>query len=160
MNKSYRSPNRIAQVLLGALIAAGIGSVALLSADSPADAAACQGCVVVSAPTINLNVTAQPGQQAQIDKQNGVAVYTPLTTGAVGGMGTVWLVGHRTTHGSVFNRVPFLAAGDPISLIDDAGVHQYVVERMIVVSESRSGRPCQHQRQVALAVDHADQSPR
>ncbi len=88
---------------------------------------------MVSAPTISLNATAQPGLQAVIDQDHGVAVYTPLTTGAAGGPGTVWLVGHRTTHGSVFNRVPFLVAGDPINLIDDSGMHQYTVSRLLVV---------------------------
>lgn len=63
-------------------------------------------------------------------------MYTPLTTGVVGGPGTMWLVGHRTTHGSVFNRVPTLQPGDFIDLIDDAGAHRYVVNRLLVVSES------------------------
>ncbi len=90
----------------------------------------------MSAPTIGLSANAQPGLQAVIDQQGGVAVYTPLTTGAVGGPGTVWLVGHRTTHGSVFNRVPTLLPGDAIDLIDDAGAHRYVVSRLLIVSES------------------------
>ena len=107
-----------------------------MAAPATASAAACPGCVIVSVPTIGLSVTAQPGQQAVIDQQDGVAVYTPLTTGSVGGPGTVWLVGHRTTHGSVFNRVPSLLPGDVIDLIDDAGAHRYVVNRLLVVSES------------------------
>lgn len=90
----------------------------------------------MSAPTIGLNATAEPGQQAVIDEEGGVAVYTPLTTGAVGGPGTVWLVGHRTTHGAVFNLVPSLMPGDAINLIDDAGAHQYIVSRLLIVSES------------------------
>ncbi len=136
VNKTFRSANRLAQLLIAAVLAAGVTSVAVVNSDSPAEAAACQGCIMVSAPSISLNVTAQPGQQAVIDQQGGVAVYTPLTTGVVGGPGTVWLVGHRTTHGSVFNQVPMLAAGDPIDLIDDAGTHRYIVNRLLVVSES------------------------
>lgn len=135
MTTSARS-SRIAQLLIGGLLAAGVGSVALVTSQTPASAAACQGCIVVSAPTISLNATARPGLQAVIDQQNGVAIYTPLTTGSVGGPGTVWIVGHRTTHGAVFNRVPFLQPGDPINLIDDAGAHQYIVNRLLVVSES------------------------
>ena len=115
----------------------GAGSIALAApAPAPVSAAACEGCVIVAAATIGLNVTAQPGQQAVIDQQGGVAVYTPLTTGAAGGPGTVWLVGHRTTHGAVFNLVPTLVPGDVIDLIDDAGAHRYVVNRVLVVSES------------------------
>ncbi|CAN5644485.1 hypothetical protein BH10ACT2_BH10ACT2_22520 [soil metagenome] len=133
---STRSPHRLGLLLIGAVLAAGISSVAVVSSDSPASAAACQGCIVVSAPSINLNVTARPGEQAVIDKEGGVAVYTPLTTAAIGGPGTVWLVGHRTTHGSVFNRVPSLQAGDVVNLVDDAGTHQYIVSRLLVVSAS------------------------
>ena len=135
MTESARSPKRFAGLLLVGLLAVGAGSLALV-APAPASAVACQGCVVVSAPAIGLNVTAQPGQQAVIDQQGGVAVYTPLTTGTVGGPGTVWLVGHRTTHGAVFNLVPTLLPGDVIDLIDDAGAHRYVVSRLLVVSES------------------------
>lgn len=134
--RSARCSRRVAQLLVGAVLVASFGTVALASSNSQAAAVACQGCLVVQAPTIGLSVTAQPGEQAVIDSQNGVAVYTPLTTGAAGETGTVWLVGHRTTHGSVFNRVPSLQAGDPINLIDDAGVHQYIVNRLLVVSES------------------------
>ena len=135
MNESARSSKRVAHFLISGLLAFGAGSVAL-AAPATASAAACPGCVIVSVPTIGLSVTAQPGQQAVIDQQDGVAVYTPLTTGSVGGPGTVWLVGHRTTHGSVFNRVPSLLPGDVIDLIDDAGAHRYVVNRLLVVSES------------------------
>jgi hypothetical protein len=120
-------------------LAVGFSFVAYVGGPAPASAAACQGCVLVSAPTIGLSVTAQPGLQAVIDQQGGVAVYTPLTTGVVGGPGTVWLVGHRTTHGAVFNRVPTLQQGDFIDLIDDAGAHRYVVNRLLVVSESGFG---------------------
>ena len=135
VNQSARTSNRVAQFLISGLLAVVAGSVALV-APAPASAAACQGCLIVSAPTIGLNATAQPGLQAVIDQPGGVAVYTPLTTGVVGGPGTLWLVGHRTTHGSVFNRVPTLQPGDFIDLIDDAGAHRYVVNRLLVVSES------------------------
>ena len=137
MNESARSSKRVAHFLISGLLAFGAGSIALAApVPATASAASCPGCVIVSVPTIGLNVTAQPGQQAVIDQQDGVAVYTPLTTGLVGGPGTVWLVGHRTTHGSVFNRVPSLLPGDVIDLIDDAGAHRYVVNRLLVVSES------------------------
>ena len=108
----------------------------MLAAPDPAAATSCQGCLVVSVPTIGLNAVAQPGLQAVIDQEGGVAVYTPLTTGAVGEVGTLWLVGHRTTHGAIFNRVPTLQPGDFIDLIDDAGAHRYVVNRLVIVSES------------------------
>lgn len=131
-----RVPHPLAVLLAGAALAISFGFVAVVQSATPAAAAACQGCVVVSAPTIGLSATAEPGLQAVIDEEGGVAVYTPLTTGAVGGPGTVWLVGHRTTHGAVFNQVPSLAVGDPINLIDDAGAHQYIVNRLLIVSES------------------------
>ena len=127
---------RTTQLALGGLLVSGVCAVVVASAATVASAAACQGCVLVSAPTIGLNVTAEPGEQAVIDKQGGVAVYTPLTTASIGGPGTVWMVGHRTTHGSVFNRVPTLVAGDPIDLVDDAGTHRYIVSRLMIVSES------------------------
>ena len=133
-----RSTHPLAVLLAGAALTISLGFVAVLQSATPA-AAACQGCVVVSAPTIGLNATAEPGQQAVIDEEGGVAVYTPLTTGSVGGPGTVWLVGHRTTHGAVFNLVPSLMPGDAINLIDDAGAHQYVVSRLLIVSESDWG---------------------
>lgn len=126
----------LAVLLGGTALAISFGFVAVVQSATPAAAAACEGCIVVSAPTIGLNVTAEPGQQAVIDEEGGVAVYTPLTTGAAGGPGTVWLVGHRTTHGAVFNLVPSLAPGDAINLIDDVGAHQYVVSRLLIVSES------------------------
>lgn len=134
MNQSACSSNRIARFLIGGLLVVAAGSV--LVAPAATSAAACQGCLVVSAPTIGLYATAQPGLQDVIDQEGGVAVYTPLTTGTVGGPGTLCLVGHRTTHGSIFNRVPTLQPGDSIDLIDDAGAHRYVVSRLLVVSES------------------------
>ena len=135
MNEAVRPSQPVARFLIGALLAVVAGSISLV-VPAPTSAAACQGCVIVSAPTIGLNVTAQPGQQAVIDQQGGVAIYTPLTTGVVGGPGTVWIVGHRTTHGAVFNLVPSLLPGDAIDLIDDGGAHRYVVNRVLVVSES------------------------
>lgn len=136
MTECSTASKRVTRLLIGGLFAIGVGSIAVVSSQTSASAAACQGCVVLSAPTIGLSATAQPGQQAVIDQEGGVAVYTPLTTGNVGGPGTVWLVGHRTTHGAVFNRVPTLVSGDVIDLIDDAGAHRYVVNRLLVVSES------------------------
>lgn len=135
VTESARPSKRVAHFLISGLLAVVAGSIALIS-PAPASAAACQGCIMVSVPTIGLNVIAQPGQQAVIDQHDGVAVYTPLTTGSVGGPGAVWLVGHRTTHGSVFNLVPTLTSGDFIDLIDDAGTHRYVVSRLLVASES------------------------
>jgi hypothetical protein len=128
--------HRLITLLIGAALAIGLGVVAVAQSATPASAAVCQGCVLVSAPTIGLSVTAEPGEQAVIDKDHGVAIYTPLTTAAIGGPGTVWIVGHRTTHGSVFNRVPELAVGDPIDLVDDAGTHRYIVDRLLIVSET------------------------
>jgi hypothetical protein len=54
----------------------------------------------------------------------------------VGGEGTVWLAGHRTTYGSIFNRVPSLATGDSIVLTNDSGSFEYTVSRLVIVSES------------------------
>ena len=132
----HRSWVRVALLLLAVSVAASAGSVLVVRSDTPASAQACAGCLVVSAPTISLNVTARPGGQSVIDQQGGVAVYTPLTTGVIGGPGTVWLAGHRTSHGAVFNRVPFLVAGDPITLSDDTGSHQYIVNRLLIVPAS------------------------
>ena len=122
-------------MLLTVSVAASAGAVLVVESDTPASAQACAGCVVVSAPTIGLTATARPGGQIVID-QGGVAVYTGLTTGVIGGPGTVWLAGHRTSHGSVFNRVPFLVAGDQINLSDDTGSYQYIVNRLLVVPAS------------------------
>lgn len=132
----YSSASNRAARLLVSVFFASVVAIAGASSQTPASAAACDGCVFLSAPTIGLNVTAQPGKQAVIDQEGGVAVYTPLTTGAVGAPGTMWLVGHRTTHGSVFNRVPTLVSGDVIYLTDDAGAHRYIVDRLVIVSES------------------------
>jgi|CXWL01.1.fsa_nt_gi hypothetical protein len=110
-----------------------VAAVTVIGSATPVSAAPCPGCLNVSAPTIGLSVTARPGGSEVIDQVGGVAVYTPLTTGAAGGMGTVWLAGHRTTRGSVFNRVPSLLPGDPIDLIDDAGTHRYIVSRLLIV---------------------------
>ena len=133
MTNASGSSNRFVKFLIGALLAVSTGLVVVGGSSAPASAQACTGCVVLSAPTINLNVTAQPGGQATIDQPGGVAVYTPLTTGTPGGPGTVWIIGHRTSHGSVFNEVPFLAPGAPVSLINESGVHQYIVNRLLVV---------------------------
>lgn len=137
MSECSTFSNRVARLLVGALCAASVAvAVAVVETVTPATpvaAAACPGCVVVSAPTISLSATAWPGTQSVIDQQLGVGVYTPLTTGSPGGPGTMWLVGHRTSYGGVFNRVPFLKAGDPIELINDGGGHQYVVSRLMVV---------------------------
>ncbi len=127
---------RLVSRFVAVSVVASAGSVLVLTSDTPASAQACAGCVVVSAPTISLSATARPGGQSVIDQQGGVAVYTGLTTGLIGGPGTVWLAGHRTSHGSVFNRVPFLVAGDPINLSDDTGSHQYIVNRLLVVPAS------------------------
>lgn len=135
MTECSSASKRAARLIVGFFFASVV-AIAGVSSHTPASAAACDGCVVLSAPAIGLNVTAQPGKQAVIDQEGGVAVYTPLTTGAVGAPGTLWLVGHRTTHGSVFNLVPTLVAGDEIYLIDDAGSHRYIVDRLVVVSES------------------------
>lgn len=124
---------RVARLIVGVLCAVSVCAVVVVSSNQPVAAAPCPGCLVVSAPTISLTAIARPGGQPVINTRLGVAVYTPLTTGSVGGPGTVWLAGHRTTYGGVFNQVPFLKSGDPINLIDDAGAHQYIVSRLLIV---------------------------
>lgn len=133
---SSRLFHRLVLVLATASLAVTLGVIVPNTFAPPAAAAECSGCVVVTAPTIGLSATARPGLQDVIDTKLGVAVYTPLTTGTVGGPGTVWLAGHRTTYGSVFNKVPSLVAGDPVVLIDDNGSHEYIVSRLLIVSES------------------------
>lgn len=138
MSECSTFSNRVARLLVGVLSAASVAvaAVAVVETVTPATpvaAAACPGCVVVSAPTISLSATAWPGLQNVINQQLGVGVYTSLTTGSPGGPGTMWLAGHRTTYGGVFNRVPLLKAGEPVDLIDDAGAHRYIVSRLLVV---------------------------
>ncbi|MEO7370581.1 MAG: sortase [Ilumatobacteraceae bacterium] len=81
----------------------------------------------LSIPSIGLTRTVVIGDQPQIDQGN-VVNYGDDDDRCWPGQGcTVWLTGHRTSHGSVFNRVPKLKAGDAMSVRYNGSTYAYVV---------------------------------
>jgi LPXTG-site transpeptidase (sortase) family protein len=68
------------------------------------------------------------GGQEQIDGGNVVNFGHDSDGGCWPGQGcTVWLAGHRTSHGGVFRKVPQLKAGDQLTLRHDGATFTYVV---------------------------------
>jgi len=49
---------------------------------------------------------------------------------------TVWLAGHRATHGSVFRNVPNLEPGDVVTIKEPEGVFEYEIIDVRAVSNS------------------------
>lgn len=79
-------------------------------------------------PAIGLSHVVVVGDQQQIDEGN-VVNYGHDSDGACwpGEGCTVWLAGHRTSHGGVLRNLPQLEAGDELSLQYDGSTIVYVV---------------------------------
>lgn len=83
---------------------------------------------VVSAPSIGLSERVVVGDQYQLDAGNVVNYgYASEDRCWPGQDCTVWLAGHRTSHGGVFRGVPRLAVGNEVSLQHDGSTAVYVV---------------------------------
>ena len=89
------------------------------------------GCSWVDAPgNLPLRLLVE-GDQATIDAGHAVNY-----NGCWPGEGcTMYLAGHRTTHGSVFAAVADLQPGDPVRVGHDGEVHEYVVTRHVLVDQ-------------------------
>ena len=77
------------------------------------------GCARLDVNSINLHENVVKGGQAQIDAGHVVDV---------DGLEGVWLAGHRTTHGAVFNDIPSLRIGDEVCVYS----HCYHVTQIII----------------------------
>lgn len=75
---------------------------------------------VLEIPSIELSEPVVAGDQAELDQGAVTAVdwsAQGYPASCLPGEGcTVWLAGHRTTHGAVFARLPELGIGDPIAI--------------------------------------------
>jgi LPXTG-site transpeptidase (sortase) family protein len=81
---------------------------------------------MLTIPKIGFSHAIVVGDQQQIDEGN--VVNFDAAGGCWPGQGcTVWLAGHRTSHGGVFRQVPDLAVGDELSVRYDGSSYQYVV---------------------------------
>lgn len=79
-------------------------------------------------PVIGLSHAVVVGDQRQIDEGNVVNYDQDSNGGCWPGQGcTVWLAGHRTSHGGVFRKLPRLEVGDELSLRYDGSTTVYVV---------------------------------
>jgi sortase (surface protein transpeptidase) len=88
----------------------------------------------ISVPSIGLSIGIVVGDQRQIDQGNVVNYGHADEGGCWPGQGcTVWLAGHRTSHGGVFRSVPRLIPGDEISLRYDGSTVVYVVTETALV---------------------------
>lgn len=89
--------------------AAGLAPAVRVPADGQSDR--------ISIPAIGLDRGIVTGCQPQIDAGN-VVLATGCGYSDIGwpGQGTVWLAAHRTTHGSTFNGIPSLVAGDIVTV--------------------------------------------
>lgn len=85
-------------------------------------------------PAIGLSRVVVVGDQQEIDDGNVVNYGHESDGGCWPGEDcTVWLAGHRTSHGGVFRKVPRLAAGDELVLQYGGATFTYVVtERAFV----------------------------
>lgn len=70
----------------------------------------------------SVEVVDEPGSQAAIDR-GAVVNWNGCQPGAC----TVWLAGHRTSHGAVFSAVTSLKVGDPITYTRHGTVYTYTV---------------------------------
>jgi Sortase domain len=71
----------------------------------------------LSIPSIGLTHTILVGDQPQIDQGDVVNYESADQAGCWPGQGcTVWLAGHRTSHGGVFRGLPTLKPGDRLSI--------------------------------------------
>lgn len=76
------------------------------------------GCARVTVPRLGIDQPVVAGGQAEIDQGQVVDVES---------LPGYWLAGHRTSHGSVFARLPEARVGDEV---DYAG-QRYVVVRIV-----------------------------
>ncbi len=94
-------------------------------------AAAHQGATL-SIPEIGLDEPIVAGRQGAIDAGSVVS-----WDGCEPGDGcTVYLLGHRTSHGAVFADVPTLEVGDTFDVFADGHSHPYQIVRRVIVSRS------------------------
>jgi sortase (surface protein transpeptidase) len=83
----------------------------------------------VTIPAIGMSRPVYMGGQNTIDGGHATFYNDPNDTWPSsvypGQTGTVWLAGHRTSHGSPFLRIPELAAGDTITFTSSEGAWTY-----------------------------------
>ncbi len=92
---------------------------------------ACHGPVLLISK-IGLNRHIVAGRQAEID-----AGYVVAWDGCWPHNGcTVYLLGHRTTHGAVFANIPKLGVGDVFDVYMNGHSHLYRVTRRVIVPRS------------------------
>jgi LPXTG-site transpeptidase (sortase) family protein len=88
---------------------------------------------MLTIPVIGFAHPVVVGDQPEID--HGNVVNYGHDEGCWPGQGcTVWLAGHRTSHGGVFRKVPQLKAGDELALHYDGSTVVYVVTDTALVS--------------------------
>jgi len=76
------------------------------------------------------------GQQAAIDQGHAVNY-----NGCWPGQGcTVFLAGHRSTHGAVFASVAHLQPGDPVRIGYGGAIHEYLVTEHIIAPQRQRVR--------------------
>lgn len=79
-------------------------------------------------PAIGLSRPVAVGDQQQIDKGNVVNYSVDSDDGCWPGDDcTVWLAGHRTSHGGVFRKLPQLTSGDEVIIHYAGSSFVYVV---------------------------------
>jgi hypothetical protein len=85
----------------------------------------------VSIASISYSCPLYSGTQSTIDEGAATWVSQPasITTLAThtGGGGTIWLAGHRTSHGGAFAAIPDLANGAVVTVTDATGAASYRV---------------------------------
>lgn len=95
---------------------------------------------ILDIPAIDLSVPVVSGDQAEIDAGNVTAVdwtaYDYPASCLPGEPCTVWLAGHRTTHGAVFARLPELTVGVPITIHFQGHDYAYTVNAVDTVPGS------------------------
>ena len=125
--------------------AAPVENVSSCRTDMPGSVA------TMTIPSISYECPLYSGTQATIDAGAATWVSQPasVTTLAthVGGPGTIWLAGHRTSHGGSFAAMPDLVDGAVVTLTDATGTASYrIVGRAYVhvsggLVQNSSGMP-------------------
>lgn len=94
----------------------------------------------MTVPSISYACPIYSGTQATIDAGAATWVSQPssITTLAthVGGPGTIWLAGHRTSHGGAFAAMPDLVDGAVLTLTDATGTASYRIVGRVYVQVS------------------------
>lgn len=95
---------------------------------------------VLDIPFIELSQPVVSGDQTEIDEGKVTAVdwtaYGYPASCLPGDGCTVWLAGHRTTHGAVFARLPELTIGVPIVIHFHGRLYSYSVTSVVTVPGS------------------------